>query len=78
MGSSNYQIAEALEFSDIDMFEPVSSAKREVLSTSRSTAIACDGDWKPRRLSNGKWACNHKCRDKTTYASLTVENVNAN
>lgn len=21
-------------------------------------------DWKPQRLENGKWACNHKCKDK--------------
>lgn len=21
--------------------------------------------WRPERLENGKWACNHKCRDKT-------------
>jgi ATP-dependent DNA helicase HFM1/MER3 len=21
----------------------------------------------PRQLDNGKWACNHKCKDKTSY-----------
>ena len=21
--------------------------------------------WEPKRLGNGKWACKHKCKDKT-------------
>lgn len=21
--------------------------------------------WNPEKLGNGKWACNHKCKDKT-------------
>ena len=21
--------------------------------------------WEPNRLENGKWACNHRCKDKT-------------
>ena len=24
--------------------------------------------WNPMQLDNGKWACNHKCKDKTAYA----------
>lgn len=24
-------------------------------------------DYVPVRLANGKWACNHKCKDKTRY-----------
>jgi ATP-dependent DNA helicase HFM1/MER3 len=24
----------------------------------------------PIRLSNGKWACNHRCKDKTRFANL--------
>lgn len=27
----------------------------------------------PVRLNNGKWACNHKCKDKTTYGNSKRE-----
>lgn len=27
-------------------------------------------DWQPTRLPNGKWACNHKCKDKTSCKHL--------
>lgn len=29
-----------------------------------------ESEWNPRRLDNGKWACNHKCRDKTACKHL--------
>lgn len=31
-----------------------------------STKADVSVDWEPRRLDNGKWACNHKCKDKTS------------
>jgi ATP-dependent DNA helicase HFM1/MER3 len=31
-----------------------------------------DGEYEPIRLANGKWACNHKCKDKTRLVGVSV------
>lgn len=33
-------------------------------------ATAPTEDWQPRQLDNGKWACNHQCKDKTACKHL--------
>jgi ATP-dependent DNA helicase HFM1/MER3 len=30
-----------------------------------------DEEYEPIRLANGKWACNHKCKDKTRFADIS-------
>ena len=73
-----YATAEALEFNNIDTFEPASGAERGHSSEARSIYIRPDKNWTPQRLSNGKWACNHKCKDKTVYVCFTAQDIDAN
>ncbi|KAJ5505400.1 Helicase C-terminal [Penicillium expansum] len=64
------------EFDDIDWFSidstPPSPAKAAPkVSNTREDDWAADMDepvdeYEPVRLANGKWACNHKCKDKTS------------
>ncbi|KAF9248594.1 hypothetical protein DTO013E5_6376 [Penicillium roqueforti] len=64
------------QFDDIDWFSmdstPPSTAKRiPKVSNPREEDWAVDMDepeaeYEPVRLANGKWACNHKCKDKTS------------
>ena len=59
-----------MDFSHIDDFEPRSEEEKFVRlrpSLVGSRIIGYEQTaWNPERLENGKWACNHKCRDKTT------------
>ena len=47
------------------MIEPVPRTSAIGSSALRFNLNETEHDWKPQRLGNGKWACNHKCRDKT-------------
>ena len=68
------------QFDDIDWFSidstPPSPAKRMPnVSNSRGEDWAVDMDepeaeYEPVRLANGKWACNHKCKDKTRFERI--------
>ena len=58
-------LADELEFKDIDILDPVSRSSAVGASVLHSNRKEGGRDWKPQRLENGKWACNHKCRDKT-------------
>ena len=55
-----------MDFSHIDEFDPRS--KKTKLQPSalkiKATGIKQTAS-DPERLKNGKWACNHKCKDKT-------------
>ncbi|KAL2040972.1 hypothetical protein N7G274_006430 [Stereocaulon virgatum] len=57
-----------IEFADIETFDPKSKqrriAPRSKQANSEKTA------WNPERLGNGKWACNHKCKEKTACRHL--------
>lgn len=54
-------------------YMPIEKAGGQILSvsaepTSRAMSMADLGngaDSAPRKLENGKWACNHNCRNKT-------------
>ncbi len=50
-------------FRDIDH---VVSLPEHMLTTARNEKQADTEQtaWNPEKLENGKWACNHKCRDK--------------
>lgn len=67
----NFLAANATEFKDIDAYAqgPVASQK-----TSKSAAAnlkraelpeRAEVSRNPTQLENGKWACNHKCKDKS-------------
>ena len=59
--------AEEIVFSHIDDFSPVSTERILKPSVRGSKAAGTEESaWSPERLENGKWACNHKCKDKTT------------
>ena len=58
-----------MDFSHIDDFDPGSEqGKLKQLRPSLERSKATGNEqtvWNPERLENGKWACNHKCKDKT-------------
>ena len=55
-----------MDFSHIDEFDPTLKQRRLKSSIQRSKETGTEHiAWNPKRLENGKWACNHKCKDKT-------------
>lgn len=58
-----------IEFQPIDAFERNNTGNR----TNRDRGLIvpaffgrkADPEWKAIQLANGKWACNHKCKDKS-------------
>lgn len=55
-----------MDFSHIDEFEPrlkQRKLKQDVRETKASRGE--QNAWNPEMLENGKWVCNHKCKDKT-------------
>ncbi len=53
-----------MEFNHIDKFDRGAAEK----TSGNSTKIG-QGAWAPEKLENGKWACNHKCKDKKGYVN---------
>lgn len=35
-------------------------------------------EWVPKKLENGKWECNHRCKDKTAYETIIRHSLRAN
>lgn len=76
---SNCHSAHEVEFVPIDDFEDdkgLDSSIRPSKTSKKAIGSALgpkvrneqeDEDWEPVRLENGKWACNHKCKDKTAF-----------
>lgn len=76
--------AEAVGYADIDDFDddgnqkaaqatraPSTQAQVEKNKKPSTSRLVQDGeDREPRRLANGKWACMHKCQDKTKCKHL--------
>jgi ATP-dependent DNA helicase HFM1/MER3 len=65
--------AEKPEFRDIDTFESPgqaesttrrSSAKTSGISNSKAMEKDSASKWQPVKMDNGRWECNHKCKDK--------------
>jgi len=56
---------EKMDFNDIDDFESGSKRTKKGQGT-KQHADAEHTAWFPEKLDNGKWACNHKCKDKTS------------
>ncbi|KAL8829578.1 MAG: hypothetical protein Q9170_006107 [Blastenia crenularia] len=76
-GAADADLLEAatlLGFNDIEAFEtsddPNSSKKKAQGKTGKDHNETNEQDWAPTQLQNGKWACNHKCKDKTACKHL--------
>lgn len=55
-----------MDFSHIDEFDPSSKQGKLKPSVRESKVTGSEQiAWNPERLENGKWACNHRCKDKT-------------
>ena len=55
-----------MDFSHVDDSDPGSKqAKLKPSVEKMKTTATAQTAWNPERLGNGKWACNHKCKDKT-------------
>ena len=52
-----------MEFNDIDTFDLGPKQTTQALGARKQANT--EQAWHPEKLENGKWACNHKCRDKT-------------
>jgi hypothetical protein len=52
-----------IEFEDIESFDPKSKQRR--IAPGSKQVNTEQTVWNPERLGNGKWACNHKCKEKT-------------
>ena len=58
-----------MDFSHIDEFD--SRSKQGKFKQLKSGVLESKANktehtaWNPEKLGNGKWACNHKCKDKT-------------
>ena len=60
------RLVEEMSFSHIDEFDP--RLKQMKLKSNPVEYKAAETElstWIPERLENGKWACNHRCKDKT-------------
>lgn len=59
-----------IDFVDVESFEKgyaVKAKPTEIQATSNDEVIR-GGDivLNPQQMENGRWTCNHKCKDKTT------------
>ena len=59
----NTAAVEGQDFKDVDHFAPEKQSKLAVQRLEDDTAKG-QTFWSAEKLSNGKWACNHKCKDK--------------
>ena len=54
-----------LEFHDIDNIKAGPHGQKLSSDSQHRRANPEESSWNPEKLENGKWACNHKCKDKT-------------
>ena len=71
LDDADFVMAEA-GFRDIDEFEHNSKAPahREPKRRKTDTIEHSKETWQPQQLANGKWACNHPCKDKSQCKHL--------
>lgn len=50
-------------FRDVDSVVPLPEP-RLLITRNKKQADTERMAWNPEKLENGKWACNHKCKDK--------------
>lgn len=57
-----------VDFKRIDNFDPCPTPPTWPSRSQPAIRDEIDaGEWVPKKLENGKWACNHRCKDKTAY-----------
>lgn len=61
--SINATLAESQEFLEIDTALSVNEAGRLRRGPGDTSSVG-QATWAAEKLKNGKWACNHKCKDK--------------
>ncbi|KAF2724757.1 P-loop containing nucleoside triphosphate hydrolase protein, partial [Polychaeton citri CBS 116435] len=69
---SSSEIDSAEDFADIDRLQDAKQVAHEPFSKrQRITEVPrTEESWVPTQLDNGKWACNHACKDKNTCKHL--------
>ncbi|MCJ1414208.1 Sec63 [Xylographa parallela] len=61
--------ADELDFTDVDTFD--SRGQHVVTAESiKAPKNLLAHEWEPQRMGNGKWSCNHKCKDKSACKHL--------
>lgn len=45
--------------------KPQQQGNKDNKKSEKAKELAPEAEDEPTRLENGRWACNHKCRDKT-------------
>ena len=59
-------LVKEMKFSHIDKFNPrLTQGKLKSTPLENKATVTEPNAWNPERLENGKWACNHRCKDKT-------------
>ena len=62
--------AAGMEFSHIDNISTVVRGRKPESSLSGRNRLTSEKSWNPEKLDSGKWACNHKCKDKALCKHL--------
>ncbi|MCJ1393222.1 Sec63 [Xylographa bjoerkii] len=61
--------ADELDFTDVDTYDSSNHPIAIAVPINASSKLQ-DQDWEPLRMNNGKWSCNHKCKDKSSCKHL--------
>lgn len=61
-----------MDFIHVGSFDAgsISEVSKSVVRSHENDSVTAESnptDWNPKQLENGKWECNHKCKDKTGY-----------
>jgi len=60
-------VVAGVDFRHVDNIATGSLGRKSRSNPQEQKVANAEGNvWNPERLDNGKWACNHKCKDKTT------------
>lgn len=72
LDDADFAQAEADAFVDIDDLDETEKTRNEPPKKKQKTTASMETniDWQPTQLANGKWACNHACKDKTQCKHL--------
>lgn len=66
-------LVDEMDFNHIENYESSTTSQIHLnkphLAIHKQSAAEDGSAWNPTQLSNGKWACNHRCKDKTMYCT---------
>jgi ATP-dependent DNA helicase HFM1/MER3 len=66
LDDADFARAEANGFINIDDFDDDNKGEPQRKRRKTDDHQTLDEDWEPQQLANGKWACNHRCGNKST------------